>query len=169
MKIASNTRVIYKPGAYTLRTTCFLDPDGIERCSYVGEGVAPTVEDYLKAENQGVPEGEKLKVLTWSEAMPEIRKSQDCVFLKPWSEIQEETWQEQLEVLPPVWRQARKGVVMFYMSEAITSNIYHHYAQCQGRFFTCTCRASKPQEELEQELLMLIQPNNQPSNPQSNG
>lgn len=83
-------------------------------------------------------------VLPLGDAMKRIEAAQDAKYLTPWHEINAETYEEMLNVLPPQKWESVGSVSIFRMCEYMTSNITAHYAQVGDRYFAGQFRTSGP-------------------------
>lgn len=138
-------RVIYKDGETNLQSVVYTDKAGVDRVGYVDK----TVDEYL-AENPG------MLCIAFDEAMKRMDEAQEKIYIKPWQEITEEQWLDNLEVLPPEKWKTVNGVELFRMSEYTTGNITAHYARLGDRYFSASRRTTDNYETLAQEINALV-------------
>ena len=67
-----------------------------------------------------------------------------------------EQYEDALECLPPRRWENVRGIELFIMSEAYTSNIHSHYARLGDRCFTRMCRTTEPYAELAAQVVQII-------------
>jgi len=94
----------------------------------------------VRAENPG----KTVLVIALGDAMERIAAVQNEAFITPWSEIDEERYDDMLNVLPPENWQSVDGVQIFRMCEYYTSNITSHFAKIGSRYFAGRFRTSGP-------------------------
>lgn len=149
MKTMNIEKVIYKDGETGIQSTVYTDKEGVERIAYTGylRGLDKDVllSDYL-AENVGSV------CLPFDEVLSRIKTTEECVYIKPWSEITEDQYMDALECLPPQKWQTVDGVNLFRMSEYTTGSITAHYARFNSKFFTANRRTSDAYDKLAFEV-----------------
>ena len=85
--------------------------------------------------------GEDLSLLTWEELLPRIEAALEQLYPGRWHEIDIETWDDMLGVLPPEKWETWDGVSIFRMSEYTEFDYTGHYAKYKDRCFHCTHKA----------------------------
>ena len=131
--------VIYKKGELRLHTTV---TNGF--CDYTG-GKRP--EAYLDELGPGfvcIPLGQALSLIRRTEN----EKSLDM----PWREINEEQWNEWLEVLPSEKFQSVNEVDIFRLCERQIRKITLHCAQYRGRFFSSYQRTTESYKHMAAQI-----------------
>jgi hypothetical protein len=138
-------RVIYKPGELHLQSTTFICEDtGLERVRYTG---GKTLAEYMTDKA-----GQGLEVMPYEMAAPMIDAAQVARHCKPWREITEKEWWENLEVLPPEKWQTLQGVEIFRMSEYLSGNITGHFAKIGSRYFSANRDTRTEYNEIAAEI-----------------
>lgn len=95
--------------------------------------------------------------MSFAEACRQIDAAQVAHYVKPVSEIDDATYWERLEVLPPHdWRTV-DGVESFKMSERLCGSITGIYAQYRGRYFTMTDDCRLPASEIAARVRAFVQ------------
>jgi hypothetical protein len=142
-------RVIYKPGELHLQSTTYICQDtGLERVRYTG---GKTLAEYMTDKT-----GQGLEVMPYEMAAPMIDAAQVARYCKPWREITEKDWWENLEVLPPEkWRTVR-GVEIFRMSEYTSGNITGHFARIGKRYFSANRDTRTEYNDIAAEIAALV-------------
>lgn len=84
---------------------------------------------------------ETIQVVTFDEY---IALKQKVMLSEPLREIEEDAFQEALDVLPPLKWETVDGVERFMLGEAFESTFYHQYAKKDGRFFARLANAADP-------------------------
>jgi hypothetical protein len=162
VKLSDITHVIYQPGAANLQSACYADKDGRLRVLYTAprpfEAEAPDnqdklAEDHLRDLNETRWKGEpEFVMMTFEEAQPQISAAEDRQYVAGWREISEQTWRGAMNCLPPCRWRTERGVELFYVSEALTSNIHSFYAALNGRYFTRNCRTTVQYADMVPEV-----------------
>ena len=133
----------------SIKTTTYIDAQGIERCHYSGQYTVDnkdmTVTQYFECDPYCV-------LITLDEACSLIGKLEDERLIKPFIEIAEERYNEMLECLPPQKWQTVDEVNIFRMSEYETSNITGHYVSYNGKFYSANRRTSTAYAEIAKEI-----------------
>lgn len=130
MKLVVNTKE-FKGHSYT-----FLGEDG--KCPYT-----------KKTEKEFIKEG--YSVLNDDEFDALCKRFEDGL-CGDWKEINEDDFEEMLNVLPPVgWYNGG-----FFMSERYTSNISGFYQEMNGKYYTSLQRMSTPRNEILDSLNKFI-------------
>jgi len=115
-----------------------------------------TFEAVLARLNSNLKDGEPVfQVLTIDDAADQIEEINRVQYCEPWKEIDEETWWDALEVLPPEKWQTVGGVELFRMMEYLTGSITAHYARLGSRYFTKNACISTPYAQLAAEVAAL--------------
>jgi hypothetical protein len=142
-------RVIYKPGELHLQSITFICEDtNSERVRYTG---GKTLAEYM-----GDKAGQGFEVMPYEMAAPMMEAAQIAKYCKPWREITEKDWWDNLEVLPPEkWRTVR-GVEIFRMSEYISGNITGHFAKIGKRYFSANRDTRTEYNEIAVEIAALV-------------
>lgn len=110
----------------------FICEDGM--CPYTGK----TKEDFI---------AEGYSILSDDEFLLLVRQWEDTL-CGDWKEIDEDTYEEMLNILPPLqW--CNGG---FYISERYTGNISNFYQKLDGKYYTSLQRIGTPREKLLGEL-----------------
>ena len=79
---------------------------------------------------------------------------------RPWEEITEARWNDQLTVLPPLdWKSTPAGET-FKCSEMYSGKVTHIFAHIRGRYFECRDYASKRHAELVLSAVLAMAGNN---------
>ena len=79
---------------------------------------------------------------------------------RPWEEITEARWIDQLTVLPPLdWKSTPAGET-FKCSEMYSGKVTHIFAHIRGRYFECRDYASKKHAELVLSAVLAMAGNN---------
>lgn len=145
-------KVIYKDGETGIKSTVYMDKNGIERVAYTGylRGLDKdvTLSDYLM-------ENKEAACLPFDEALKRISEAEEGIYIKPWTEITEEVYMEALECLPPEKWQTVNEVNLFRMSEYTTGSITAHYATFGKRYFTANRRTSDSYQKMSEEVKTL--------------
>ncbi|WP_215844878.1 hypothetical protein [Candidatus Pantoea bituminis] len=95
---------------------------------------------------------EELQVQYWDMALM-TEDEADAMFctrlFRPWAEISEARWNDQLNVMPPLdWRSSPAGET-FKSSEMYSGRVTHIFARIRGRYFECRDYAWKAHADLE--------------------
>lgn len=167
MKLSDLTHAIYQEGTAFVQSSCYRDKDGNLRAACTAPkpfgDETPTnrdklAEEHLRDLNETRKEGEsEFKLLPFDEVMTLIRAQEDRELVTGWREISEQTWRNSLNCLPPCrWKMVR-GVELFYVSEAITSDIHSFYAALDGRYFSRDCRTSVKYDDMAADVYAFAQ------------
>ena len=136
---------IYKTGSPGLQTTV---KNGL--CTFSGvnrdNGKDFTVKEYLEYL------GLDFVCIPLEDALDQIHDVLEITYIKPWKEIDEDTWSYALEVLPPEKWKTVDGVNIFRMSEHHIADISAHYAACNGRYFMAYRRTYDKYTDLATEI-----------------
>ncbi len=104
------------------------------------------VEEYLKNHPGSV-------LISYDEFAAKQTEIENREFLTPWKEIDEETWTEKLEILPPEkWQQCGEHREAFRMMEYYTGNITDHFFKIGKRYFSALRRTSQSYAEMTGEI-----------------
>jgi hypothetical protein len=158
MKLSDFTHCIWQEGSIFVQSSCYEDKLGRLRAAYTApkpfddqtpDNRDALAEEHLRDLNETRRKGEaEFKLMTFDEVMPLIREVEDRELVTGWREISHETWRSSLNCLPPCrWRMVR-GVELFYVSEAITSDIHSFYAAFDGRYFSRDCRVTVKYDDM---------------------
>lgn len=153
-----NEPVIYKPGETNLRTSVH---GGL--CDYTENpdtNKPYTIVEYLEHLGDGYV------CIEFKDALKMITEAETTKYVKPWIEIDEDRWDEMLNVLPPMrWRTVR-GIEFFQMSEMLTGDLTGTFAKIRGlrlpggpkseRFFEATRRVSDDYGDMARDISVLL-------------
>ena len=155
--------VIYQPRSAHCQAFAYKMADGVFRVLHTAPrpldpahatlNADRTADDYIRECNEkrkaGTPE---YQVMSWEEAYELIKEAEERDYIAPWKEIDEDRWNTMLNLLPPCgWRTVR-GVELFYVSEALTSDIHQFLARLGDRYFSCNRRRGTNYEELAEAV-----------------
>lgn len=136
--------VIYKKGELHLQTTV---TNGF--CDFT-DGKRP--ETYLDELGPG------FACIPLDQALNLISRAENEKYLDmPWREINEEQWNDWLEVLPPEKWQSVNEVNIFRFCEREIGNVTRHCAQYQGRFFTSYRRTTENYKYMAAQIKTICQ------------
>jgi len=166
----TDTLFIYQPGSTHIQGHTFTDAAGVVRVAYTEtlkyandgsftvEAPALTLSEYIDKHNAERNPNKSAPFIAafWEEVEPQLEAAQDFEYIRPWKEIDDERWDEMLNVLPPEKWQTVRGVNIFRMSEYYTSNITTHFAKLGGRYFERQCRTTEKYETLAAEVAALV-------------
>lgn len=138
MSLHNAKEAIYKPGEVHLQDVV-TEVNGEKYAAYAGR----PVELYTK---QG------FLILSIDEALDKITKAQEQRYCTGWEEVDQETYDEALEILPPQKWQTVRGVNIFRMCEYTCSNITRHYAALNGRYFRAELPTTTPYSEIAAQV-----------------
>jgi len=98
----------------------------------------------VRAENPD----KRVVVIPLAEASERATAVREALYLRPWQPIEEESWHEALNCLPPEKFERVDGVTIFRMCEYTTGDITAHYAAVtiggETRYFSGSFRIGKP-------------------------
>ena len=115
-----------------------------------------TFDVILARLNSNLKNGEPaFQIVTIDDAADQIEEINRAQYCGPWREIDEETWWDALEVLPPEKWQTVGGVELFRMMEYLTGSITAHYARLGSRYFTRNASIATPYAQLAAEVAAL--------------
>lgn len=155
------THCIYQTGKTSLQTVLIQDAADTLRAAWTSKRLPDgsftpdkLASDYLVELNATrEPGSPEFQIMEWDAVAPLIEAAQNAAYVDPdWTEITFEQYEEMLNVLPPCRWETCNGVNLFYISEAMASNIHGHYARYAGRYFTRQCRTSIPYSTLAAEV-----------------
>lgn len=148
-----NTHCIFRRGDGYAETSAHTAADGALIAAYTDN---ENVFSYLARKNAEIPLGDpRFEILPWAEAMPILEEDRRAKYVTDWQEIDEETWWERLEILPPEKRQTVHGVEIFRICERLTGNITQHLARLGNRYFSRNCETTIPYTELAAQVAKL--------------
>lgn len=105
----------------------------------------------LTFEQYNEQNGGNLKIAT-SEEIDTLFQTYTETLISDFEEITEEKFYYMLECLPPCRWHTHKGVELFYISEAYTSNLHSFGAKLNGKYYSATRRNNEPSESLAEAV-----------------
>jgi hypothetical protein len=142
------TLCIYRKGNHYLETASSESPPR----NFSGE----TFDDMIERLNSELADGqEPYQVMPIDDACEMIYQVNRAKYCGPWKEIDEETWWDALEVLPPEKWQTVSGVEIFRLMEYLTGTITAHYARLGTRYFVRNISINTPYKTIADEVANL--------------
>ena len=103
--------------------------------STISDGIHVDYSGGLTLEEYSQKKGVEFEAIRWEELQPRMETFYQSLITEP-DEIDEDTYVDMLEVLPPCRYQMKDGITMFHMSERMIGTIVTWYVNFKNRYFS---------------------------------